>query len=57
MLVSLMKQCSTPHGLSLKHDIVVLNEMDFIDLEYFKEIFLTILQKHWKQGIEPQWKH
>ena len=53
-----MKQFRTLNGLCLKHNIVVLNEIDSVDLEYFKEIFLNKLKNiYWKQGIEPQWKH
>ena len=46
MLVSFMKKFRTLYGLCLKHNIVVLNEIDSVDLEYFKEIFLNKLQQY-----------
>ena len=39
MLVSFMKQFRTLNGLCLKHNIVVLNKMDFIDLNISRKSF------------------
>ena len=50
MLVSFMKQFRTLNGLCLKHNIVVLNEIDSVDLEYFKEIFLNKLKNILETG-------